>query len=391
MLNKKNSELISKENQLRASLKCKELELNEIKKNTLNYIFPHPSADFFYRCLDTSHSKKKVLLLGWYGANNLGDEIMLSVMLEQLCNSGDYEVAVIIDKGERYCVKRREEVAYYYAPCKLETLDELADYFDILIVGGGAHVDDCNSCSLDFVPYLAVQLSKRFIQNGKDSRWISVSSNSEITNKEYIEQLNYIVQNSSHFSVRDPHSLNSLKSSGINVNQILLEEDLAFRYPIIRKRLLITLTPVSPSALRELANIIVGFIKSSGKEWSVLCLPFCLIHDYDLETLKRFSSFLRELRQEVTIVPKIDNEEALITLINGSDAAINMRYHASLICLKLGKPTVSIVWDHPHYLNKMSYLEELFPNTNCLIPIQELTPSKRTRNLKKVSECLLVN
>ena len=225
-LKKDNDELISKEIQLKASLKLKEIELNEIKKNTLNYIFPHPNADSFFRCLDTSLCKKKVLLLGWYGANNLGDEIMLSVMLEQLCKSEDYEVAVIIDKSERYCVKRKEQVAYYYAPCKVETLDELADYFDILIVGGGAHVDDYNSSSLDFVPYLAVQLSMRFIKNGKESRWISVSSNSEITNKKYIEQLNYIIQNSTHFSVRDPHSLNCLKSSGINVKPILLEEDL---------------------------------------------------------------------------------------------------------------------------------------------------------------------
>lgn len=315
---------------------------------------------------------------------------MLSVMLEQLCKSEDYEVAVIIDKSERYCVKRKEQVAYYYAPCKVETLDELADYFDILIVGGGAHVDDYNSSSLDFVPYLAVQLSMRFIKNGKESRWISVSSNSEITNKKYIEQLNYIIQNSTHFSVRDPHSLNCLKSSGINVKPILLEEDLAFGYPINQRRLLITLIPAPSSYLKELANLVVEFIKNSGGEWSVLCLPFCLIHDYDLETLKRFSSFLRELGQKVAIAPKIDNEEAIITLINGSDAAINMRYHASLICLKLGKPTVSIVWDHPHYLNKMSYLEELFPDANCLIPIQELTPSERRNNLKKIYEFLLV-
>lgn len=59
LLNKKNSELISKENQLRASLKCKELELNEIKKNTLNYIFPILVQTFFIAALTHPIAKRK--------------------------------------------------------------------------------------------------------------------------------------------------------------------------------------------------------------------------------------------------------------------------------------------------------------------------------------------
>ena len=38
-----------------------------------------------------------------------------------------------------------------------------------------------------------------------------------------------------------------------------------------------------------------------------------------------------------------------------------MRYHASLISLKLGKPTLSFCVDsHRHYFNKISYLNNLF-------------------------------
>lgn len=314
---------------------------------------------------------------------------MLSVLLKELCWNDNYELAVILDKSERYNVKKRERVAYYYAPCNIETLDELADYFDVLIIGGGAHLDDFKSFSLAFVPFLAIELSKRFIDKGKDCRWLSVSSNQTLKEPEYIKKLNEIIQKSSHFSVRDPYSLQTLKTSGINIENVKLEEDLAFRYPINRKRLLLTLARCSPIALKELAILVSKFVLDSEGNWSVLCLPFCLQQNYDLSTIKQFTSLLREEGLDANILPKIDNEEAIISLINGVDATINMRYHASLISLQLGKRTVSVVLDHPHYSNKMKHLCELFPNLNCLLSVQELDISNRTKNLQKVRTCLL--
>lgn len=93
-----------------------------------------------------------------------------------------------------------------------------------------------------------------------------------------------------HFSVRDPYSLQTLKTSGINIENVELEEDLAFRYPINRKRLLLTLARCSPIALKELAILVSKFVLDSEGNWSVLCLPFCFQQNYDLSTIKQFTS-----------------------------------------------------------------------------------------------------
>lgn len=76
---------------------------------------------------------------------------MLTIILKDLCDFDNYEIAVVLDKSERYKVKRKEKVAYYYTPSKIETLASLADYFDVLIVGGGAHLDDNKIFSLNFI------------------------------------------------------------------------------------------------------------------------------------------------------------------------------------------------------------------------------------------------
>ena len=382
LLKKRQLLLAAKEKKLEKTLKLKDIEFDDLKKKAVDYVFPHPAADLFFHCLDSNQTKKKILLLGWYGANNLGDELMLTVMLKELCDSDNNEIAVILDKSERYKVKRKEKVAYYYAPTKIETLDNLADYFDVLIIGGGAHLDDNRIFSLNFIPYLSIELSQRFIVKRKLVKWLSVSSNNCLKDQEYITRLNFVVQNSAYFSVRDPYSLEALKSAGIDISRIKLEEDLAFKYPLRRKRLVLTLVPLSSKNLKELAALLFDFTQTSRENWSILCLPFCLQHNYDLETIEKFISYFRELGGDIEELPQIDNEEAIITLINGSDATINMRYHASLISLQLGKRTVSIVWDHPHYLNKMTYLNESSHVRNGLIQTKDLEISNREENLK---------
>ena len=101
--------------------------------------------------------------------------------------------------------------------------------------------------------------------------------------------LNFWCVRPAYFSVRDTYSLETLKSAGINVSKIRLEVDLAFKYPIRRKRLVLTLVPLSPENLKELAALIFDFTQTSGENWLILCLPFCLQHNYDLETIERFT------------------------------------------------------------------------------------------------------
>lgn len=136
-----------------------------------------------------------------------------------------------------------------------------------------------------------------------------------------------------------------------------LTQDLAYSYPYDSKRLIITLMPINEEQMKELSIILAEAIKTSKTKWLVNLLPFCLQCDCDLPSLKKLAVLLDIQNIKVEVLLKIANEEAIISFFKGTDVFVNVRYHASLISLRLNKPTISIVWDdYPHYRNKINYL-----------------------------------
>lgn len=372
-----------------ATLELKDAAYEKLSENyrnletkSINYVYPLPTLDNFERYLPEKSRNRKILLLGWFGANNFGDELMLKVVLDELLQQSNNQISVIIDRSERYSRKYPDKVNYFYPPEEMTSLQKIANYFDSFIIAGGAHIDDREINSLSFTPHLAILLSNEFIHQKKEVRWRSVSSNDSLNRADYLQALNSIILGSTEFSLRDTNSFQTLKNSGLEMSKVTLTTDLAYSYPYDSKRLIITLMPINEEQMKELSIILAEAIKTSKKKWLVNLLPFCLQHDYDLPILNKFADLLKIHNIETEVLPKIANEEAVVTLFKGSDAFINMRYHASLISLRLNKPTVSIVWDdHPHYRNKMNYLYRDKKVEKNIIDSWKLLPKFRDEQL----------
>lgn len=327
----------------------------------------------------------KVLLAGWYGAENFGDELMLRTILDFLPKDILPQTAVLLWDNYSYPRDAIDPcVTLIHYPQSTWQLDQLARQFDVLVWGGGAIIDDSqynddpNNTSTG---NLFIRLSKSMIAMKKTVYCLGLSSNESISNKAYARELDFIVNNSTLFSLRDPYSLQSLHSSGINTEKIVLCEDLVFANDALRQ------LPKKPNVNEKLETLRIAFV------------PLTTDGQFD-HYVSILNTVTRELEirghtYEISIVPFYNEAghdsiycQSLLAAINSPSAVhvesygtdvqdfhfdrfslvIAYKYHAALISLTQETPTICVVdSSHPHYLNKMRHLTSLFSVDEMLV------------------------
>jgi len=183
--------------------------------------------------LNKDNINKKVLIVGYYGAPNMGDEVMLKAILDQIeKQKKNYEVSVMFPDNSEYNFLQWNNIKFINFPKSQIDIIKITEYFDAMIVGGGAHIDDQYFRDISaykwHVPEVIVFLSKSFINKRKKTYFLSLSTNDHLINKEYIKNINFIIENSTYFSVRDELSMLELIKNGANKQKIKLLNDPVF-------------------------------------------------------------------------------------------------------------------------------------------------------------------
>lgn len=324
-------------------------------------------------------NKKQTLILGYYGASNFGDELMLAALLKNLRkkkgNATDFSIILTEDGGNYEYSKWG--CPCFYPPTNINELTEAADFFDELIIGGGAHIDDLDFPVYSFIPYLALELSLLMLQKNKKVNWLAVSSNNILVNKEYIEKLSQIIKYSEEFSVRDPYSLETLRASGIDSQKVIIREDLGYLFDYDIKRLGIVINVLEDEEkLKMILSEVMQFCRESlieTKKWGITLIPFYNGNHLDQNLITYLMGLLKEESDSISIsvIPEYTDIWSMLVTIKGCDALFSMKYHSSLLGLKMGIPTINYVTDkHRHYINKMKYLQDRFPNSKFLFSSQ---------------------
>lgn len=314
-------------------------------------------------------SKKQVLLVGYYGAKNYGDELMLSVMYKQLLGRGDTELSIMMIDAVEYNFDQWKDARLYRHPETDSQLENISGFYDEVILGGGAHIDDSAIDSYDFIPYLMIELSLLMIAKGRAVKWLAVSSNKELKQKKYIDKLQRVIGGAEVFSLRDTNSLDTLKRAKIDTGKVVVVDDIAFSVNAEAKILGVTLIDYfnDTDTLVEYCQDIVNFIKDQTVEWKVCLIPFYNENHADTKMHSELISRVDWRGVEVFIGPEYENTESMLLVIKACDAMINMRYHASLLGLMFHIPTASICYDiHPHYYNKITYLHDKYNSPNIV-------------------------
>lgn len=329
-------------------------------------------------------NKKQILIIGWYGVNNFGDELMLDILLQKTKSSSN-EVSVLFEKNNNYDFSRWGDIFPYYPPKSSTSFDKITDFFDEIIIGGGAHIDDLESSNPRFIPYLAAELSISFIKKKKKVKWVSVSSNKSLSRPDYINVIDTIISHSQEFTVRDTNTIKTLKEAGININPIKLANDLALEIENNPKILAITFVDFANiNFLITLTQLIIETLNKNKKNiWKICFLPFYNENHNDVKLYKNILNKINFKGIRYFIAPEFTSTDSMLLMMCSCHLFINMRYHATLLSLKYNIPTISICLDtHRHYYNKIHYVHDFFNNAN-LIDISQFDKGRFIATLTK--------
>ncbi len=321
-----------------------------------------------------NQSGKGILLAGWYGADNLGDELMLRTLVDHAPQDVRDRLWVLTWQNARYDYEYLNELGVRTVryPRSTEEASLLADSFDAIVWGGGAILDDkqYNDKPTNInTGNLFIRLSEYLLARGKHVFAIGLSTNWQFTSEEYVKRLGAIIQCADSFSVRDEFSLQVLRDSGIDTAKVTVCPDVAFG-----NRTLKALDCTSPQ------SFVLGFVPFYVKEMhdinaqvleaaleAIAQLPDAPDARIELIPFYRSgdASYLKKLKDAcskpslVSIAPY--TPDMTHTPLLDCSAVICSRYHAALVAGVLGIPFLCVYPDmHVHYKNKCVYLSQAY-------------------------------
>lgn len=350
----------------------------------------------------------RILVCGWYGADNLGDELMLRSVLEHLPDGALPRTAVMLwdNPGyDRLSLDQRVRTVHY--PASTWELEQLADGFDSVVWGGGALLDERQ---FDGSPEnvnagnVFVRLSELVLARGGSVWCLGLSSGATLSDESYLAHLRGIAGRASHFSLRDPYSLAALAGAGVPAGSLSRCEDLVFGLsslrglaqgggqgtlaaglacpgaPVAGQRPLVVgfvllhrdeLVQAQGTAVRD---VVAGLAEATRRPVQAVLIPFA---EEGTGFDDRMNAAVREVA--LGIDGSLDVRCAPYTLdlaaspLVGCDVCVSSKYHAALVAATLGIPTLAVVdTDHPHYANKMRHLAELGHFEGTLVTSGEL-------------------
>ena len=322
----------------------------------------------------------KYLLVGFYGAVNLGDELMLQKLYHDL-EPVKNDVYVLMCDNIHLDVFLYPGINIIHYPKTKFDFNFLSSIFDCVIFGGGAIIDDTKYSLNDSYKYdlgkIFIELSSAFISKGKKVYSLGLSTNDRLTDNRYITKLKYIIDNSAFFSVRDKYSAGGLET--IIGHQIKQINDIVLSYESLdlsqktdtkyRIGIIWICNDELKNPLYELLDHILSKYDMNSVE--IRFIPFYNYNNCDPDF---YDTVCREFKSEsFSVSDTPHNFSEVYREICECDLIITMRYHGALLGLKGKRRTLALLYSqHRHYYNKMRDLYERFQRAEDLFPSLEL-------------------
>jgi len=350
--------------------------------------------------------QKRLLIAGFFGAFNLGDELMLESLLQYIKPSFNIDITIML--SDNYNTDLTRYAAHNFIPYPTRTYDinAIADYYDAFFIAGGALLDDAVYDSakdkINLVTAI-IDLGLRFIEFDKHCIFYGLSTPSEIQNVDYISRLNRITNNCKHFSVRDTNSLNTLKKAKVSIDNVKVVNDLVFANK--------TFSAIHKNTKNVKKEDEVGLIYVLNEDTLPLLTTFTkkLLKYYDDSIKLKIIPFYDYQNNDVVWANKLvsavnnprlsaydhtpSNLASLIDKLRGVRGVVSMRYHGTLVANMLNKKVLCINYDaHPHYENKNEYVYSHYGFDRLMVDFSKLNKvDKNVLNLLNKSPTKKIN
>lgn len=275
---------------------------------------------------------KKVVISGYYGFGNFGDELILSVLVQHLKSMG-IETVVLSSNPRKTSM---EHFVNSINTFSFNQVSGLLKQSDILVSGGGSLLQDVTSVK-SLLYYLWVIFTA--LRHRKDVI-IFAQGIGPINNKFAALITKFLLKRCRYISVRDEKSQQLLENWGIKANLLC---DPAYSLNIqpthntgIVGVQLRDFSTMNDTLLKKLARQIVKDF--SDKKIRI----FALQKNIDNAICKRFENMLKNINPDIKT--EFIDEDIAYKLIE-VEYLIAMRFHALIVALKAGIRCTGINYD----------------------------------------------
>lgn len=280
--------------------------------------------------------RKKVLLSGYYGSKNFGDEAILYVLVQKLKNITRNICVLSSDPKFTSSVYLVDSV---YKFNFFQILKEILKN-DVLISGGGSLLQDATSFRsllyYLFIIFISLFLKKEVIIVAQGIGPINNRFGKFLTKK--------LLKKAKLVTVRDDKSYELLKSWGINsqnINDPMFGLSLPQNTPMNRVGVqLRKWKTISSKFLNDLAKYINKYF--AHKEIYI----YSLQENLDMPVCQEFAQILLNINPKIKLQIEHNlNIPEVISSFRNLDFMISMRFHGCLLALKYGIRTCALSYD----------------------------------------------
>ncbi|MDI6600326.1 MAG: polysaccharide pyruvyl transferase CsaB [Thermoanaerobacteraceae bacterium] len=288
-----------------------------------------------------------MLISGYYGFDNLGDEaVLLSIVKTLRSLDGTLEITVLSARpevtAERYGVRAVNRTDFFAV---LRSIFKC----DMLISGGGSLFQDVTSrTSLLYylsIVFLGILFRKKVMVYGQGLGPLINNTDRKITS--------FILRRVDMITLRDNSSFELLKELGIEKN-VHITADPVFTLepsPDVRIKELLKSEGVYSDYILvaprdwynnelfrvEMAKALDQIYLKTGAE-----IVFCPFHESDIEESRSIADFMKCPHY---ILPKVYNPEDMLGIISLSQMVIGVRLHSLIFGALAGRPIAGISYD----------------------------------------------
>lgn len=297
---------------------------------------------------------KKVVISGYYGFDNFGDEAILGVLVNKL-KEHKVDIKVFSTKPQKTSRLYGVETSPSFNIPKV--ISELKNC-DILISGGGSLLQDVTSLKSLLYYLFIINMALRF----RKKVIIFAQGIGPIHNKFGQFLTRNLLKKCTYVSVRDEKSLFLLRGWGVKTDLVCDPLfDLKLQGSLPSNRVGIQLRGFK--TLKE--KLLVKLAEQVNKDFSNSEIEIYSFQDsLDLHVCEHFEKLLKALNPQIKTKLIFNQTSAeILEKISKLDYMIAMRFHANLIALKYGVKTFAICYDEK--VEKLAR-EAQIPNVSML-------------------------
>lgn len=295
-----------------------------------------------------------ILISGYYGFNNAGDEALLTAILASL-RAAEPEADIIVISGDPADTAKKHQVKSLHRFSVREILAAM-DRADLVISGGGSLLQDVTS-KRSLLYYLSViALAKR-----KGKKVMLFAQGIGPIRSPFMRSLTRIVcRRADVITVRDQDSADELARLGIGRKKvevtadsvltleksplepgakILAEAGVQTGRPIIG--VTVRSWPENQRCLQQLGSALTHLGLSHKAQIVILPLQYPM----DMEASTALQGYISSGPEPVILLQRTYSTEEFLSLIGNFDLLIGMRLHALIFAAVMGIPFLAVSYD----------------------------------------------